>query len=107
MGFRQSKSDRQQCQQRWIDWIEVHRSVLMDIGLPPEVYLSEAHWKDFLQDGYLELHPEDSTGFSFSDLPAAAAGALRRWMEKEYGASSQDVPLLRWLRVRHDAGQID
>jgi hypothetical protein len=30
--------------------------------------LSAEHWKDFLENGYLELHPGDGAGFCFERL---------------------------------------
>jgi hypothetical protein len=107
MGFRQPKSDAHRRQRVWADWIDQHRPALERLGLPPEVYLSDAHWEDFLENGYLEWHPRDSTGFEFGKLWATAAGALRRFLEEQYGGAELCPPLLGWLRVRHEQGRID
>jgi hypothetical protein len=90
----------------WTKWIDARRPELQGIGLPPEVYLSLAHWDDFLENGYLELHPEDRTGFVFDKLSPAAAGALRRFLERQFGESDRCPPLLGWLRVRQEQGLI-
>jgi hypothetical protein len=45
----------------WAKWITRYRSELQAVGLPPEVYLSLEHWEDFLENGYLALHPQDRT----------------------------------------------
>jgi hypothetical protein len=48
MAFRKSKSDRHRHDQKWQAWIGSHREELTAMGLPSEVYLDEARWKDFL-----------------------------------------------------------
>jgi hypothetical protein len=107
MAFRRHKSNEHHRRQAWSEWVARHRETLRAVGLPPEIYLSEAHWLDFMQNGYLELHPEDRTSFEFADLSPASAGALRRFLEQEYGSAAQPPPLLGWLRVRHQGGSIE
>ncbi len=104
MGFRRHKSDEHRRRQAWSEWLARHRESLRAVGLPPAAYLSEAHWLDFLDNGYLDWHPEDCTGFEFAKLSRASAGALRRFLEQEYGSAAQPPPLLEWLRVRHQEG---
>jgi hypothetical protein len=105
MSFRQNQP-RTNKPGAWTEWIDGHRAELKSIGLPPEVYLSESHWNDFLQNGCLEWHPQDSTGFEFGSLVPGASGALRRFLEGQYGAAENSPPLLGWLRVRHEQGRI-
>jgi hypothetical protein len=106
MSFRQAKSRDRDRRDAWQEWIDLHRAELQAIGLPPEVYLSADHWDDFLQNGYLELHPQDCTGFSFQKLSPASAGALRRFLEGQFAKSSCCPYLLSGLRVRHEEGRI-
>jgi hypothetical protein len=106
MSFRQPKSSNQHNRDAWADWITGNRPQLHAIGLPPEVYLSAAHWEDFLENGCIEWHAEDSAGFSFEQLSPALAAALRRFLEQHYGAAARRPPLLNWLRVRHERGDI-
>jgi hypothetical protein len=106
MGFRQPKSRAHEDRVGWAEWISIYRSALRLIGLPPEVYLSAEHWTDFLENGYLEWHPQDRTDFTFDRLSPASAGALRRFLEGQYGGAERCPPLLGWLRVRHQEGRI-
>ena len=106
MGFRRAKSREHARRQEWEAWISLHRAELQAIGLPAEVYLSAAHWGDFLENGYLEWHPQECTGFVFDNLSPAEAGALRRFLETQYNEADPYPPLLGWLRVRHEQGQI-
>jgi hypothetical protein len=98
MAFRRAKADTHGRAQRWQAWIDQHRSVLAAIGLPAEVYLDEARWQDFLENGHLHWHP--SSGFEFGDLSAGQLAALHRFLEREYGAAERCPPLLGWVRVR-------
>jgi hypothetical protein len=107
MSFRRPKSEAHRRQRAWAEWTDRHRPVLEALSLPSEVYLSQAHWEDFLENGYLEWHGQDSTGFVFYKLSAATAGALRRFLEEQYGRAERCPPLLEWLRVRHEQGRID
>jgi hypothetical protein len=107
MGFRRAKSHQHEKRSAWAEWIARYRSDLQALGLPPGVYLSPDHWNDFLENGYLEWHPQDSAGFVFDQLSPASAGALRRFLETEYGEGTRCPPLLGWLRVGHQEGRID
>jgi hypothetical protein len=100
MSFRQPKSDQDQSTEAWDRWIDQHRAKLQAIGLPPEVYLSESHWQDFLENGHLHWHPEDATGFSFEQLPPQAIESLRQSLESEFVDADSMPPLLGWLRAR-------
>jgi hypothetical protein len=106
MGFRRAKSRAHHDRGPWAEWIGLHRPALQALGLPPEVYLSADHWADFLENGYLEWHPQDCTGFTVDRLSPASAGALRRFLEGQFGGDEQCPPLLGWLRVRHQEGRI-
>jgi hypothetical protein len=106
MSFRRAKSRDHGKREVWAEWIARYRQDFQAIGLPPEVYLSAAHWQDFLENGYLEWHPQDSAGFVFDHLSPASAGALRRFLEGQYEEAHRCPPLLEWLRVRHREGRI-
>jgi hypothetical protein len=106
MSFRRAKSRDNVKREAWAEWVGRYRPDLQAIGLPPEVYLSGEHWEDFLENGYLEWHPQDSAGFGFDHLSPASAGALRRFLERQYGEAVHCPPLLAWLRVRHREGRI-
>jgi hypothetical protein len=82
----------------WHTWIERTRRELKSIGLPAEVYLDEASWLDFLEDGHLHLH--ESSGFEFGHLLPGQLGALHRFLEREYGEADPVPYLLRVVRVR-------
>lgn len=106
MGFRRPKSREHERQKAWGEWVERARPILRSIGLPAEVLLSESHWEDFLENGYLEWHPQDYTGFGFNELPPLAADELRRFLELEYGENEPVPTLLGWLRVRYQEGRL-
>jgi hypothetical protein len=100
MSFRQPKSDKHHADEAWNRWIDQHRAEMKAMGLSPEVYLSESHWQDFLANGHLHWHPQDSTRFTENDLPPPAIAALRRFLELQYGHSDPIPALLGWLRAR-------
>jgi hypothetical protein len=66
--------------------------------MPPEVLLSQSHWLDFLQNGYLELHPESYAGFSFDKLSADQMSGLLAVLESSPEYAQQ--PMVNWLRHR-------
>jgi hypothetical protein len=106
MGFRQPKSDAHRRDRAWHNWIGEHRAELAAIGLPPEVYLDEAHWHDFLQNGHLHWHP--GAGFSFDTLSLEQMQSLSHFLEREYDALSTEerasqAPLIGWICVRLDS----
>ncbi|MBI2920539.1 MAG: hypothetical protein HYY18_05595 [Planctomycetes bacterium] len=98
MAFRKPKSSEHRTASKWEDWISRTRQELASIGLPPEVYLDQAHWRDFLENGGLDWHT--SSGFSFELLLAGQLAALHRFLEREYGEAERIPPLLGWVRVR-------
>ena len=98
MAFRRKPSDQHIRLKSWQSWIDSHRSKLASLGLPPEVYLDESHWEDFLANG--DLHWHESSGFEFTQLPPDQMTALHTFLELEYGDSGPVPPLLNWVRVR-------
>ncbi len=98
MSFRHKKSDGHARSREWQAWIDRTRSELGAIGLPAEVYLDEARWLDFLENGHLHWH--ESSGFDSRQLPPAQLAALHRFLEREYGTAERCRPLLGWVRVR-------
>jgi hypothetical protein len=84
--------------QAWQAWISRNRAALAAIGLPPEVYLNEAQWQDFLENGHLHWH--ETSGFEFGDLLPEQLAALHRFLEAEFVADERCPPLLAWVRVR-------
>ena len=105
MAFRRPRSDEHRLTAGWNDWIDRHRSELAAIGLPAEVYLDRARWRDFLQNGHLHWHP--SSGWEFGHLNAGQLAALSRFLEREYANSDRPPPLLQWTRVRCGATSAD
>ena|SRR5688500_7611210 len=103
MSFRQPKSRRHADDRAWQAWLARHEAALKAIGLPPGVTLSEGHWTDFLQNGYLEWHPESWDGFYFARLSAAQMAGLLAVLE----ASPEYVglPMAGWLRYRLGRGR--
>jgi hypothetical protein len=99
MAFRRPESETPHRSGEWHAWIDRHRAELAAIGLPPEVYLGEARWLDFLENGHLHWH--ESSGFEFADLSPGQLAALHRFLEREYSAAGQFPPLLGWVRVRY------
>jgi hypothetical protein len=100
MSFRKAKCNKRLERSAWSDWVNQHQHALAATGLPPEVYLDAEHWQDFLENGHLHWHPEDSTGFDFNQLSGDQASSLLRFLEDQYGAENRNPPLLSWLRVR-------
>lgn len=98
MSFRQRKSHRHSDDRAWRAWVSRHEAALKSVGLPPSVTLSEGHWSDFLQNGYLEWHPESNDGFVFDQLSAQQMSKLLTVLEAspEYMAE----PMTGWLRRR-------
>jgi hypothetical protein len=100
MAFRKNKSDQLDLDSRWFDWIDRHRNTLRDLGLPPEVYLSQDHWNDFLENGHLHWHRQDSTAFNFGDLSRSQMRELLAFLEHHLEICPVHCPLPGYLRVR-------
>ena len=98
MSFRRTKANTLRRSHEWHAWINRTRAELSAIGLPAEMYLDEARWLDFLENGHLHCH--ESSGFEFGDLPPPQLAALHRFLDREYGAAEHCPPLLRWTRAR-------
>jgi hypothetical protein len=96
MSFRQSKSHRHVDDRAWRAWLSHNAAALKAIGLPPEVTLSWAHWIDFLQNGYLEWHPESNTGFAFDQLSAGQMRDLLTVLDASPEFAAE--PMSGWLR---------
>jgi len=103
MTFRQEKSKLND-RGRWRDWIDTYRGELREIGLPPEVYLSREHWLDFLDNGHLHWHPDDSTGFEFLELRRDQMERLSHFLERHPEFCPVRAALLGYLRVRLSDG---
>jgi len=69
---------------------------LKSFGLPPEVYLTEARWFDFLANGHEHWH--ESAGFEFSQLSQKQQAALLRFLKSQDALSKSILAI--WLRVR-------
>src|SRR5262245_49996188 len=103
VGFRRAKTDTHGRSREWHAWIERTRPELGAIGLPAEVYLDEARWTDFLENGNLHWH--ESSGFEFGHLRAGQLAVLHRFLEQEYGTAERCPSLVAWVRVRCGAGK--
>ncbi len=101
MAFRQPKSDRHQRDAAWQAWIEAHRATLQRFGLPPEVFLTEERWLDFVENGHEHWH--QSTGFEFSQLSVEQQAALLRFLDSQ--DALRKSMLASWLRVRIQRAQ--
>lgn len=100
MAFRKRGANGRKRQQSWYVWIDANARTLKSIGLPPEVYLSLDHWLDFLENGHLHWHLDDSTGFEFGDLSHDQMLHLLRFLESENQFEPGYYPMIGWLRVR-------
>jgi hypothetical protein len=98
MSFRQPKSHRHDHDRAWRAWLSRYESALKAVGLPPSLTLNEDHWTDFLQNGYLEWHPESNDGYVFDQMSAQQMSQLLAVLEAspEYVAQ----PMVGWLRCR-------
>lgn len=85
------------------EWLEAHRQELREIGCEPEVLLSWAHWADFIENGWLEHHPNDRTSFQFDDLSLEQSRELLAFLRRHFPSHQLDVDrvsLVGWLTVR-------
>jgi hypothetical protein len=98
MSFRQPKSHRHAQDHAWQQWYVRHVPALKALSLPPSVVLSESHWRDFLQNGYLEWHPESRDGFAFDQLSIEQMAGLLEILEASPAYASE--PMVGWLQVR-------
>ena len=105
MGFRKPKTERHKEHAAWHAWIEQHGSALKSMGLPADVYLTLDHWQDFLENGQLHWHEEDTTGFEFSQLAKNQMERLRSFLEENREFRPEYFPLLEWLRIRLDPSE--
>ena len=98
MSFRRPKSDQHLNARAWHEWLSRNAASIRAIGLQPEVTLSCEHWSDFLQNGYLEQHPESWTGFTFHQLSREQMGGLLSLLDGSPEFAVQ--PMTGWLRGR-------
>ena len=98
MSFRQPKSHQDADQRAWRSWLSRHEPALKAIGLSPSVTLSERHWTDFLQNGYLEWHPGSQDGFVFDQLSRDQMSRLLAVLESSPEFFAE--PMSGWLRYR-------
>lgn len=98
MSFRPPKSHRDAEQRAWHAWLSRHERAIKAAGLPPSVTLSESHWTDFLQNGYLEWHPESQDGFAFDQLSRDQMSGLLAVLDASPEYVSE--PMSGWLRYR-------
>src|SRR5262245_29845823 len=98
MSFRRAKSHRHIELRQWEEWLGRHRAALNEAGLPAGVMLGEGHWIDFLQNGYLERHPEAADGFEFGHLSREQMERLLAVLEGSPEYVGQ--PMVGWLRHR-------
>jgi hypothetical protein len=91
------------------NWLNANRDKLRKMGLPLEVYLSWDHWYDFLENGWLESHPEERTGYTFDRWSPGQMKQVLAFLEAafpnpdlEYDAGNpRGLPsMVGWLRVR-------
>src|SRR5262245_10868065 len=104
MGFRKKKPGADD-RRAWGEWLDRHRRELQEMGLPPEVSLSREHWLDFVENGHLHWHPQDSTGFEFSSLDRNQMERLLGFLDRHPEFSPASARLTGYLRVRLAEGQ--
>ena len=104
MAFRKIKTDDHKRQDAWHEWIADNGTALKSIGLPPEVYLTVDHWMDFLENGHLHWHADDSTGFEFSQLSHEQMVRLCDVLENFHEFEPEYYPMIGWLHVRIGRG---
>jgi len=98
MSFRRKKDNRLAEQRKWREWLAANEAALLEAGLSNEVLISQDHWTDFLQNGYLEWHPESSSGFTFDQLTSEQMKKLLKVLQQ-----SHDYPgegMAGWIRTR-------
>lgn len=100
MTFRRTNHDDRRRERDWHSWIATNCKMLDSVGLPPEVYLSLAHWLDFLENGHLHWHQEDSSGFEFTQLSHDQMLLLHKFLIGTNKFEPEHYQLLEWLRVR-------
>lgn len=98
MSFRQAKSHRHADDRAWREWLSLHGPALKALAIPPGLTLSEAHWIDFLQNGYLERHPDSYDGFTLDGLTVEQSRGLLAVLESSPAYVEQ--PMVEWLRYR-------
>jgi hypothetical protein len=102
VSFRHPKSDRHERDRAWREWLRRHDAGLRAVAMPPAVTLSEAHWTDFLHNGYLEWHPEDNDGFTFDKLSVEQMRRLLTLLQASPEYST--APMAGWIRMRMNQG---
>ena len=102
MSFRQRKSNRDAELREWRAWLDANQSALHRAGLPPSVTMSPSHWDDFLQNGYLEWHPESQDGFSLDRMADEQMAELLSVLEIAARTHPKfaEGPMAGWVRVR-------
>jgi hypothetical protein len=98
MSFRQPKSARDAKDRAWRQWLFRNEAKLKLVRLAPAVTMSEAHWVDFLQNGYLEWYPESHDGFTFDQLSTQQMAELLAVLDNSPDYSNE--PMVGWLRHR-------
>lgn len=98
MSFRRDKSDAHRRQREWGAWIDAHRAELVAMGVPPEIYLDESRWDDFLQNGHLHWH--EGTGWGFDELSRDQIRALGRFLDRHFAGDPRCQSLLGYINVR-------
>ena len=98
MSFKQPKGFGNHTQKEWDTWLSLHRETLEKIGLPKCTYQSPSHWVDFLENGELHWHPEQSDGFYFLDLSKEQMAELLVFLENANIFEPDCYNILEWLR---------
>ncbi len=93
MGFRLEKQDRLE----WKKWLQRNRDILVDCGLPNEVYENRFNWFIFLGEACL-LHYGTGCYFSLELLSPAQQRRLYDFLQKEFAGESFDPDALVVLK---------
>lgn len=101
MSFRNPKKSPHE-ERAWLEWIDAHRETLRSIGLPPEVYLGQPQWVEFLESGDVSPHrfPGKAAGYSFLELTADQKRQLLTFLEAHDEFTPPWAGLPGFLRVQ-------
>ena len=91
MAFRQEKRGRLE----WQNWLQSHRDLLVECGLPAEVYESGRSWDYFLWEGATRAN-----WHFLESLDPAQTVRLYHFLNAEYGGGRCEPSILPWLRTR-------
>ena len=94
MGFRQDKQDRLE----WTKWLQRNRGVLVECGLPSEIYEDRRHWFYFLGHAAYWT-PARKEWPVLEHLGESQRRRLYDFLQTEFGAETYDPYALIVLKT--------